>query len=459
MRRSRFHGTQEKRWYESRIKASIRDSQKTMKKVLIITYYWPPSGGAGVQRWLKFVKYLREFGWEPTVYTPENPEAPAIDESLRKDIPKDLTIIKHPIWEPYSLYKKFIGQKKDQKINAGFLSENKKPGLAEKVSVWIRGNMFIPDARKFWIKPSVKFLSDYLKKNPVDVIISTGPPHSMHMIALGIKRKLNIPWLADFRDPWTNIDFYDKLMLTKSADAKHKKMELEVLRAADKIVSVSWNWAKDFEKIHSRDYQVITNGFDEADFNYGSLNLDEKFTISHIGTMNEDRNPHQFWQALKELLNENDTLKKQLKICLIGKNDISVTQSIQENGLSNFTETTAYMPHDEILKQICTSQILLLPLNDTPNTLGIIPGKIFEYLAAKRPIFAIGNTQGDSARIIEETKAGVICNFKDKEKMKVELKKMFELYLGGSLKIDSSNIESYSRKNKTAELASILNSL
>ncbi|MBE9481851.1 MAG: glycosyl transferase family 1, partial [Bacteroidetes bacterium] len=175
-----------------------------MKKVLIITYYWPPSGGAGVQRWLKFVKYLREFGWEPIVYTPENPEAPDIDNSLEKDIPDNLTVIKRKIWEPYTAYKKFIGQEKEQKINAGFLSENKKPKLSENISVWIRGNFFIPDARKFWIKPSVKFLTNYLKNNPVDAMISSGPPHSMHMIALGLKQRLGIPWLADFRDPWTN---------------------------------------------------------------------------------------------------------------------------------------------------------------------------------------------------------------------------------------------------------------
>jgi len=430
-----------------------------MKKVLIITYYWPPSGGAGVQRWLKFVKYLREFGWEPIVYTPENPEAPAIDDSLLKDIPENLTVLKTKIWEPYNLYKSFIGQKKEEKINAGFLTEKKKHGLAEKISVWIRGNWFIPDARKFWIKPSVIFLSEYLKKNPVDAMVSTGPPHSMHLIALGIKNKLNIPWLADFRDPWTNIDFYDKLKLTKSSDEKHKKLELEVLKSADKVTVVSWNWTKDFEKIFERNYEVITNGFDDDDFSGNDLKTDEKFSIRHIGAMNKDRNPHEFWKALKELLHENENMKKDLKLCLIGKNDISVIESIEQSGLKEFTETIPYLPHNEVLKQICTSQLLLLPLNDTPNTLGIIPGKIFEYLAAKRPIFAIGNPKGDSARIIAEANAGVICDFNDGEKMKKELLKMFEMFKSNNLMLRSSNIEKYSRKNKTAEMAALLNSM
>jgi glycosyltransferase involved in cell wall biosynthesis len=182
-----------------------------MKKILIITYYWPPSGGAGVQRWLKFAKYLRNFGWEPVIYTPLNPEFPAIDNTLAKDIPADVEVIRTPIWEPYEFYKKFTGKKSTTKINSGFLNDKKSPGLVEQLSVWIRGNLFIPDARKFWIKPSVRFLTKYLKENHVDAIVSTGPPHSMHLIALAIKTRLNIPWLADFRDPWTDIDYYKDL--------------------------------------------------------------------------------------------------------------------------------------------------------------------------------------------------------------------------------------------------------
>ncbi len=430
-----------------------------MKKVLVITYYWPPSGGAGVQRWLKFVKYLREFGWEPIVYTPENPEAPATDVSLFKDIPKDIQVIKQPIWEPYNLYKRFIGQKKGDKINAGFLSEKKKPGLAEKVSVWIRGNWFIPDARKFWIEPSVKYLTKFLKANKVDAMVSTGPPHSMHLIALHLKKTLNIPWLADFRDPWTNIDFYDKLKLSNASDKKHRTLELSVLKAADKVVTVSWNWAQDFKKILNRDIEVITNGFDEADFSQQPVVLDKKFSIAHIGAMNNDRNPHQFWKAVKELINENVGFKKDLTIRLIGKNDISVIQSIEANGLKEFTETTPYLPHGEVLKRICSSQVLLLPLNDTPNTLGIIPGKIFEYLAAKRPIFAIGNVQGDTARIIQETNSGVICDFGDKIQMKKEILSLYEKYKNNDLRIDSISIENYSRRMKTGEMSNLLNTI
>ena len=223
-----------------------------MKKALVITYYWPPSGGAGVQRWLKFVKYLRSFGWEPVIYTPENPEFPETDHSLDKDVPGQLKVLKQPIWEPYDTYKKILGRRKDEKINAAFLSEKKKNSALENLSVWIRGNFFIPDARKFWIKPSIRFLLHYLQKDPVDVIISTGPPHSMHLIAMKVSGKLGLPWLADFRDPWTNIDFYKDLKLTSWADAIHRRLEKQVLGKADAVTVISPGMAADFSRIHQR---------------------------------------------------------------------------------------------------------------------------------------------------------------------------------------------------------------
>jgi len=427
-----------------------------MKKVLIITYYWPPTGGAGVQRWLKFVKYMRDFGWEPIVYTPENPEAPVIDNSLEKDIPDNLTIIKRKIWEPYTAYKKFIGQKKEQKINAGFLSENKKPGLSENISVWIRGNFFIPDARKFWIKPSIKFLTNYLKNNPVDAMISTGPPHSMHMIALGLKQRLGIPWLADFRDPWTNIDFYDKLKLTSWADRIHKRMEKEVLRRADKVVTVSWNWAEDFKKIFDREINIVTNGFDESDFENINKKLSPKFSIVHIGAMNKDRNPVNLWKVISLLVENNASFKNDIEIILIGKNDISVFESIKDNNLESYLQKIDYLPHKEVLDFASGAQLLLLPLNNTPNVLGIIPGKMFEYLASKRPILCIGPVNGDSARIITKTQAGSVIDFKDTDRLFKELNQYYKLFKKDSLFVKTMGIKEFSRRNLCGQIVKLL---
>ncbi|MBW8049400.1 MAG: glycosyltransferase family 4 protein [Cytophagales bacterium] len=430
-----------------------------MKKVLVITYYWPPSGGSGVQRWLKFVKYLVDFDWEAIVYTPENGESPVIDQSLFKDVPENITVLKKPIWEPYSLYKKFVGQKKEEKINTGFLTERERPKLAEKLSVWIRGNLFIPDARKFWIKPSVRYLTKYLKKNPVNAIVSTGPPHSMHLIALGLKQSLNIPWIADFRDPWTHIDFYDQLMLSKFADNKHKHQEKLVLENADKVVTVSYNWAKDFEILGAKNVNVITNGYDESDFEFGAKLITNEFILNHIGSLNKDRNPHQLWNALEELCKDDENFKKDLVIKLIGKTDVTVINSINKSGLTSELKQIQYLAHSEVLQTLFESQILLLLLNNTPNVMGVIPGKLFEYLAAKRPILCIGPPEGDSGKIIKDCNAGYVYDFEDKVGIKKRLKELYEIYKSEKHYIKSNKIERYSRKNLTRQMADLLNEI
>ncbi len=430
-----------------------------MKKVLLIIYYWPPSGGAGVQRCLKMVKYLRDFGWEPIVYTAENAHYPILDESLFKDIPEGQVVVKHPIWEPYNLYKRFIGQKKGARVYSGFLSENKKPSITQRLSVWIRGNFFIPDARKFWIKPSVAFLSNYLKENPVDAIISSGPPHSTHLIARGVKRALNIPWIADFRDPWTNIDFYDQLNLTKWADNQHKRMEKSVLKEADQVVTVSWSWQKEFEALSGRKVQVITNGFDHADFEFEREAPDSSFSFNHIGYLNTDRNPEHLWRAFGELCEEIPGMKRQLSLRFIGKTDFLTFQQLEQYGLSDCIEKVDYMPHKKVVKTLVQSQILLLLLNNTPNVMGVIPGKIFEYLAARRPILAIGPENGDSARIIQETGRGTVCDFEDFGKMKREIFKLYQRFKKGKLEVSEADIVKYTRRSATGQMAGVLDRL
>lgn len=431
----------------------------TKKTVLIITYYWPPSGGAGVQRWLKTVKYLHEYGWEPIVYTPENPEAPALDSSLLKDIPEGVKVLKQPIWEPYSFYKKFLGLKKDEKINAGFLTEKKKPGLAEKIAVWIRGNFFIPDARKYWVQPSVEYLTKYLRSHPVDAVVSTGPPHSMHLIALGLKQKTGIPWMADFRDPWTNIDFYDKLMLTKNADRRHRELEKNVLQNADMVTSIGKQMADEFLQLGAKKVEVVPNGFDETDFAFSNIALDKMFSISHIGSVNKDRNSEAFWSAVKELCDELPAFKEKLQLKLVGKCDHAVLESLDKYGLQQYLEKTEYLPHDEVLKKSMSTQVLLLLLNNTPNAKGIMTGKFYEYLAAKRPIICIGPQDGEAAKTLEETAAGMVAGFEDKQKMKAILKEYFEKYQQNNLKVEYAAIDNYSRRKLTGRFAELLESI
>ena len=426
-----------------------------MKKVLIITYYWPPSGGAGVQRWLKFTKYLRDFGWEPIIYTPEDGEYPVLDETLINDIPKKIEIIKRPIWEPYTFYKKFIGQKKTQRVNAAFLSENKKPKLSEKLSIWVRGNFFIPDARRFWIKPSIKYLSKYLKENPVDAIISSGPPHSMHLIAFGLKQQFDIKWIADFRDPWTEIDFYKDLMLTKYADNKHHILEKLVISHADEVIAIGNTMAESFNKIAPRNYNVITNGYDESDIVCDSK-LDEKFSIAHIGTLNKDRNPESLWKVLHDKV-KNPEFASKLEISLIGKVDYHVMERIAHYRLTDYVNKIEYMPHSEVIKHQQSSHILLLLLNDTPNAKGILTGKFFEYLAAKRPIIAIGPEDGDVAKILNETKAGKITDFSETQALSENIEFYYNQEISENSSTSTTNIHRYSRRELTRELAEILN--
>jgi len=430
-----------------------------MKRVLIITYYWPPSGGAGVQRWLKFVKYLRNYGWEPVVYTAENPEAPALDYSLEKDVPVGLEVIRRPIWEPYAFYRKFVGLKKNEKISAGFLSESKQPGFSQKVAIWLRGNLFIPDARKFWIKPSIEFLSYYIQKNPVDAIVSTGPPHTTHLIALGIKERLGIPWLADFRDPWTKIDFYDQLMLTSFADRRHRMLEQKVLKAADRIVTVSWNWAKDFDGLGVSHTRIITNGFDPEDFPEVKHEKPDSFLLTHIGSLNKDRNPEFLWKILGEEADKDENFRKLLRIRFIGKTDFSVFESLERYGLSACSEKIDYIPHDEALRLSAGSAVLLLLINDTPNSLGIIPGKVFEYLATRRPILCIGPLDGDSAHIVTETKSGYVINFGDEAGLNSAINELFSRYLNNEDPERATAINQFSRKELTGDIARLLDEI
>ena len=264
-----------------------------MKKALVITYYWPPAGGSGVQRWLKFVKYFRDFGIEPIIYTVDNANYPIMDNSLGNDIPKEIEILKQPIWEPNNLLS-FFGKKKNE--SAGFLNPN--PNFMGKIAQYIRANYFIPDARKFWVKPSVNYLKKYLLNNEIDVIITTGPPHSVHLIGLQLKKELNIKWISDFRDPWTEIDYFHQLPLTKKSIQKHHKLEQEVIKFSDAVIVVGKTMKENYE-VFQKNIFVVTNGFD-GEIAEGAK-LDSNFTITHIGLMNADRNPRMLWEVLSEI--------------------------------------------------------------------------------------------------------------------------------------------------------------
>ena len=419
------------------------------KKVLIITYYWPPAGGSGVQRWLKFSKYLRDFEIEPVIYTIDNPSYPILDKSLESEIPKDLEILKQAIFEPNSMLS-FFGRN-NKKESAGFLNPN--PTFFGSIIQYIRANYFIPDARKFWIQPSVNFLSNYLENNHIDAIITTGPPHSMHLIGLELKKKLGIKWISDFRDPWTEIDYFQQLPLTKKATKKHQDLEQEVLINSDMVVVVGETMKDKFLK-HTNRIEVLTNGFDTIETSL-TQELDEKFSITHVGLMNSDRNPTILWKVLNEISNTNLNFKNDLRIKLIGKLDDAVIQDLKVFD-HNTIETIPYLDHKDVGKYQASSQILLLSINEVPSAKGIITGKIFEYLQAKRPILAIGPEDGDAAMILKNTNAGTIVGFKNKTALKATILNLYKDYKEGVLFVKSIDIEQYHRKNITSQLAEVI---
>lgn len=414
---------------------------KQRSTALLITYYWPPAGGAGVHRWLRFSRFFKENGWNLHIYCPENAAWPTIDPSLNNDVSNDLTLIRRPIFEPH----KYLGKKNNPNQGSG-ITQQKKGSLLQRIIIWVRGNLFIPDARVFWIKPSTRFLNTYLKEHPeIDTIISTGPPHSMHLIALKLKKKHpKIQWIADFRDPWTEIDFYQDLLPGKWADKRHKKLEKAVLAEADKVVTISETGAADLERIGNRKVEVITNGFIFPEFDAKKVVLDETFTIAHFGSMPFARNPQVLWDALKELLAETPELSQSLQIKLVGPVDFHVIEKLKTVGLDRYLVQIPSVLHQESLEMQRKTQLLLLVANRTGNVKGILTGKFFEYLGAKRPILAIGETESDLESAMKHTKAGLFADYESKEKVKDYLRTCFQSYQKGQLFHEATNLDDYS---------------
>ena len=419
-------------------------------RALLITYYWPPAGGSGVQRWLYFTRYLMEMGLEMVIYTPENPEYALVDQNLAAEVPNDLEVIKTKIIEPNQILAKIKGSKKQE--SAGFLNPN--PGFLERQLQFIRANYFIPDARQLWVKPSIDFLTDYLVKNPVDVVISSGPPHSMHLIGLALKEKVGLKWIADFRDPWLDIDYFHQLPLTKKSKKKHAALEMEVAKKADLILVVGKSM-KEYYAQFNKNTEVISNGFVFKNSNIDAQ-LDTSFSLTHVGLMNADRNPEMLWEVLGELLIEDEEFAKDLSINLIGKVDVRVKEQIKKNKLEKLTTYVDYLPHDGVIKSQNSAQVLLLPVNQVPFAKGIITGKVFEYLQSSRPILAIAPKGGDLAEIIDETQSGVVVDFHEKQKLREEILSFYTKYKEQNLRIESKNIEQYNRQKIAMKLNDLL---
>lgn len=430
-----------------------------MKKILIITYYWPPAGGPGVQRWLKFTKYLPEFGYEPHVYIPENPSYPIIDETLAKDINPKVKIVKNKIWEPYQLAEKL--NPKNKAYKGGHFEKKESQSFMSKLSVFIRGNFFIPDARKFWINPSIEFIQDYIQKENIDTIVTSGPPHSLHLIGLGLKKlNPNLKWIADFRDPWTQISYHKELKLTSWAAKKHKDLEHEVMSKANLVLATSYTDGDNFKKIGAKRVEVITNGFEEV--KQETEKDIEYFHITYSGGLEMLRNPLSLWKAINDLSKSNSSFKNDLKLNFYGSLADDVKQTIVDEGLNSNLVVHGYVSHQESLNAINKANVLLLTNFDNVASKGIIPGKLFEYMATGNPILAVGPNDADVEKILLKTKAGEYFNHQEVEKIKSTIHNIYNQWLvnpKSKFLTNENAVQQFNRKNLTKKLAKIIHTI
>lgn len=436
-----------------------------MKRVLIISYYWPPTGGSGVQRWVKFAKYLPEEDWQPVIYTPENPEQLAVDASLEAEVPSEAEVIRTRITEPYALYKKVLrrsGHSKEAVEVNPVNAQNK--SFLQKAAMWVRGNFFRPDPRCLWIRPSVRYLKKYLEEHPVDLIVTTGPPQSMHMIGLRLAKETGLPWVADFRDPWTKIFYFKHLSMTPATERWHKKMEKAVLDEASAVVAVSPLVQQEFQAMTDTPVELITNGFDECDFPsekdteaYGGL--DKDFTITHTGLFAADGNPTVLWDVLREKYQADDDFRKRLRIKLIGKNDEQILKALKDRGLQEALTDMGYQPHSVAVEQQRKASILILPLRKEPEYKAVLPGKLFEYMASERPVLGIGQPDGAMAMILGEAKTGTVLDWDDKKGISEYIEKCWKMHLEGRLTTVGADISRFTRRSTTRQMAGLFDRL
>ena len=439
-----------------------------MKRVLVITYYWPPTGGSGVQRWVKFAKYLPALGWEPVIYTPENPEMTAVDRTLEKEVDPGLEVIKRPITEPYNLYRKLMGKGAEtdlQKLTAAGSKDEVTPissgkkSWKQRLSLWIRANVFVPDPRITWVKPSVKFLKKYLKAHPVDAIVTTGPPQSMHLIGLKLHKALGIPWVPDFRDPWTRMYYLKHLPLSKASWILLREMEQNVLDNCTTVLTCTPMVQDDYAARTKTPVEMITNGFDEEDFVISRQARNDKFVVTHTGLLAADGNPENLWRALQNLAEKDPEFREKLQINLIGRVDKAVLDTIDQAGLTPNLHLPGYLDHAATVDVQRSADVLILPLRNDPDYAIILPGKLFEYLASRRPILGIGQKDGAMARILNDTKSGITAEFSDIDTMESFLHDAWTQHKAGGIPPTGGDIDKYSRQSTAKQLAALLDKI
>ena len=428
-----------------------------MKKVLIITYYWPPGSGPGVQRFLKFSKYLREFGWEPIILTVDNGSYPSTDKTLEQDIPEGLEVYRSQSFEPFRWYNLLKGKKtKDTTVGAIGLQGS---SFFQRLALYVRANFFIPDARVGWNRFAIRKAHLIFKEHQIDAIISTGPPHSSHLIANALKKTHHIPWIADLRDPWTTVFYNAFFPRTESTKKRDKQLEDLVLKNADSISVVSNGMLEEFSD-RAKDISLIYNGFDDEDFKSLKKNNTEKFTISYVGNFKPNQNAVVVWECLKELSHKTPQFKSDLKIVLTGNVDPSIVKSIQENGLEEQLSLEGFAAHHTAVQRMLDANLLLFVIPVSERNHLIITGKLFEYLATGNPILAIGPKGGNASALLTDAKRDDMLDYGDKNLIMKQIENAYQNWKKETpADFSHEDLERFTRKGLTEKLANKLNNL
>lgn len=420
-----------------------------MKKILIVTYYWPPAGGPGVQRWLKFANNLPDFDIEPHVLVPKEPNYAIIDNSLKNEISSKIKLISCPIFEISNFlpFKNYFNS-----FRSGNINQISDQSFFEKILFFLRGNLFIPDLKIFWRKKAVKFLRKYLQKNQIDTIITTGPPHSIHLIGLGIKREFDINWIADFRDPWLLLNSNRKFHFLSQTKSKHLKFRNMVLQNANKVIVTSEKLKNYYDKFTSNIVK-ITNGYERTKIKY---DLDKNFTITHVGSLYPDRNPEILWEVLESMCVNIKGFEDHLKLQLIGNIDKKIENGLSISKFAKCISFKGYISEKDTYSYIFSSQVLLM-VESVENVMSyVIPGKFFNYLFSKRPIIAIGPSDSEIEQIMNKLKCGNYFTQDKKEALHNYIKDCYEKFLKNDLKAGQFSAYEYDRQNLTKKLVELL---
>ena len=429
--------------------------------VLIFTYYWPPASSGGVWRFLKTVKYLPQYNWTPIVVTVKNGAFTAIDETLIAEIPENLELYKTKCYDPYTIYN-FLQGKKGKNLPEAMSGVIEGNSIFQKISMFIRSNFFIPDPKIGWVPTSVKKGKKIIKSKSIKAIITTGPPHSTHIIGRKLKKKFNIPWIIDFRDPWTSNYMVTELMkrtrLVRNID---KRLENRAISLADCVTGISPGLINEF-KSRSKRSEIIYNGFDEDDFKAYQKKPQDKFVFSYIGSLKPNQNIIALWEAISELKGEIDGFEDNFILEFVGNLNPFIIKEIERLGLKDQLRLTNFIPHETAIKKMQDSSLLLFIVPRAEYSKSITSGKIFEYIASKTSILSIGPTDGDITWILEKAKREKIIDYDDKASIKKSLKyKYEEWHKNGKIipQIDSDDYLYFSRKGQAKQFADLLNTL